>query len=211
MRVLLKRSIHMGALNEFISAAEYIAAFGNPNVILCPRGTSADAGRLPEPPRREHHAAVEGKNLGRGGGGSIALGRQSDLRAGLRARGGGVWRRRTLHRVARQSLARDRRRSEAGADAGRAARDHPAGEAAVGDSTGTERSAGGLDQNDVRGHLWPHEEIEASFRPARGVAARRRARWRNHRRCADGRRFRCARRRISSRRCCSARRPARRS
>jgi len=38
--VLLKRSIHMGAVNEFISAAEYIAAFGNPNIILCPRGTS---------------------------------------------------------------------------------------------------------------------------------------------------------------------------
>ena len=38
--VLLKRSIHMGPLNEFISAAEYIAAFGNPNVILCPRGTT---------------------------------------------------------------------------------------------------------------------------------------------------------------------------
>ncbi|HEY5078724.1 MAG TPA: 3-deoxy-D-arabino-heptulosonate 7-phosphate synthase, partial [Opitutaceae bacterium] len=38
--VLLKRSLHMGSLNEFISAAEYIAAFGNPNVILCPRGTS---------------------------------------------------------------------------------------------------------------------------------------------------------------------------
>lgn len=38
--VLLKRSLHMGALSEFISAAEYIAAFGNPNIILCPRGTS---------------------------------------------------------------------------------------------------------------------------------------------------------------------------
>jgi len=38
--VLLKRSLHMGTLNEFICAAEYIAAFGNPNVILCPRGTS---------------------------------------------------------------------------------------------------------------------------------------------------------------------------
>jgi 3-deoxy-7-phosphoheptulonate synthase len=38
--VLLKRSIHMGPVNEFISAAEYIAAFGNPNVILCPRGTA---------------------------------------------------------------------------------------------------------------------------------------------------------------------------
>ena len=38
--VLLKRSIHMGPINEFISAAEYIAAFGNPNVILCPRGTA---------------------------------------------------------------------------------------------------------------------------------------------------------------------------
>lgn len=38
--VMLKRSIHNGPLSEFISAAEYIAAFGNPNVILCPRGTS---------------------------------------------------------------------------------------------------------------------------------------------------------------------------
>jgi 3-deoxy-7-phosphoheptulonate synthase len=38
--VLLKRSIHMGLINEFISAAEYIAAFGNPNIILCPRGTA---------------------------------------------------------------------------------------------------------------------------------------------------------------------------
>ncbi len=38
--VLLKRSLHMGPLSEFISAAEYIASFGNPNVILCPRGTS---------------------------------------------------------------------------------------------------------------------------------------------------------------------------
>lgn len=38
--VLLKHSIHMGPLSEFISAAEYIAAFGNPNILLCPRGTS---------------------------------------------------------------------------------------------------------------------------------------------------------------------------
>ena len=38
--VLLKRSLHMGPISEFISAAEYIAAFGNPNVILCPRGTA---------------------------------------------------------------------------------------------------------------------------------------------------------------------------
>ena len=38
--VLLKRSIHMGPVNEFISAVEYIAAFGNPNILLCPRGTA---------------------------------------------------------------------------------------------------------------------------------------------------------------------------
>lgn len=38
--VLLKRSIHMGTVSEFISAAEYIAAFGNPNILLCPRGTA---------------------------------------------------------------------------------------------------------------------------------------------------------------------------
>lgn len=38
--VLLKRGLHMGSVTEFISAAEYIVNFGNPNVILCPRGTA---------------------------------------------------------------------------------------------------------------------------------------------------------------------------
>lgn len=38
--VLLKRGLHMGSITEFISAAEYIVNFGNPNVILCPRGTA---------------------------------------------------------------------------------------------------------------------------------------------------------------------------
>ena len=38
--VLLKRSLHMGSVTEFISAAEYIVNFGNPNVMLCPRGTA---------------------------------------------------------------------------------------------------------------------------------------------------------------------------
>ena len=38
--VLLKRSLHMGPINEFIAAAEYIVSFGNPNVLLCPRGTA---------------------------------------------------------------------------------------------------------------------------------------------------------------------------
>jgi|TARA_B110000503_G_scaffold117150_1_gene176877 3-deoxy-7-phosphoheptulonate synthase len=38
--VLLKRSMGMGPINEFIAAAEYIAAAGNPDIILCPRGTS---------------------------------------------------------------------------------------------------------------------------------------------------------------------------
>ncbi|MGH8017317.1 MAG: 3-deoxy-D-arabino-heptulosonate 7-phosphate synthase [Opitutaceae bacterium] len=38
--VLLKRGRHMGPIEEFISAAEYIANFGNPNIILCPRGTA---------------------------------------------------------------------------------------------------------------------------------------------------------------------------
>ena len=37
--VLLKRSMHMGNIDEFILAAEYVAAQGNPNIILCPRGT----------------------------------------------------------------------------------------------------------------------------------------------------------------------------
>ncbi len=37
--VLLKRGRHMGPVDEFISAAEYIVSNGNPNVIFCPRGT----------------------------------------------------------------------------------------------------------------------------------------------------------------------------
>ncbi len=37
--VLLKRGRHMGAVDEYVSAAEYIVHFGNPNVMLCPRGT----------------------------------------------------------------------------------------------------------------------------------------------------------------------------
>ncbi len=38
-RVLLKRSMHMGPVSEFILAGEYIVAQGNPNILLCPRGT----------------------------------------------------------------------------------------------------------------------------------------------------------------------------
>jgi 3-deoxy-7-phosphoheptulonate synthase len=38
--VLLKRGLHMGPISEFIAAAEYIVSFGNPNVLLCPRGTA---------------------------------------------------------------------------------------------------------------------------------------------------------------------------
>ncbi len=38
--VLLKRSMGMGPINEFIAASEYIAAGGNPDIMLCPRGTS---------------------------------------------------------------------------------------------------------------------------------------------------------------------------
>lgn len=38
--VLLKRSMHMGKIDEFILAAEYVVAQGNPNILLCPRGTS---------------------------------------------------------------------------------------------------------------------------------------------------------------------------
>ena len=37
--ILLKRAMHMGSLNEFISAGEYIVSGGNPNILLCPRGT----------------------------------------------------------------------------------------------------------------------------------------------------------------------------
>lgn len=37
--ILLKRSRAMAPVSEFISAAEYLVANGNPNVLLCPRGT----------------------------------------------------------------------------------------------------------------------------------------------------------------------------
>ncbi len=37
--ILLKRGMHMGSISEFICAAEYVAAGGNKNVVLCPRGT----------------------------------------------------------------------------------------------------------------------------------------------------------------------------
>ena len=37
--VLLKRGMHMGKVEEFILAAEYIVAGGNPNIVLTPRGT----------------------------------------------------------------------------------------------------------------------------------------------------------------------------
>jgi len=37
--VLLKRSRHMGPIDEFIAAGEYIVSCGNANLLLCPRGT----------------------------------------------------------------------------------------------------------------------------------------------------------------------------
>jgi len=59
--VLLKRGIHMGSVQEFISAAEYIVQLGNPNVILCPRGTQPaldgyrNTGREHRPSRERTH------------------------------------------------------------------------------------------------------------------------------------------------------------
>ncbi|MEE3060164.1 MAG: 3-deoxy-D-arabino-heptulosonate 7-phosphate synthase [Verrucomicrobiota bacterium] len=38
--VLLKRGRHVASPDEFIAAAEYIVAEGNPDVMLCPRGTT---------------------------------------------------------------------------------------------------------------------------------------------------------------------------
>ena len=38
--VLLKRGRHVASPDEFIAAAEYLVASGNPNVMLCPRGTT---------------------------------------------------------------------------------------------------------------------------------------------------------------------------
>lgn len=37
--VILKRGRSMSPVDEFIAAAEYIAVGGNPNILLCPRGT----------------------------------------------------------------------------------------------------------------------------------------------------------------------------
>ncbi len=38
--VLLKRGRHIADPDEFLSAAEYLAATGNPRILLCPRGTT---------------------------------------------------------------------------------------------------------------------------------------------------------------------------
>ena len=38
--VLLKRGRHMSEPDEFLAAAEYLAAGGNPRILLCPRGTT---------------------------------------------------------------------------------------------------------------------------------------------------------------------------
>ena len=38
--ILLKRGRHVASPNEFIAAAEYIVSEGNPDVMLCPRGTT---------------------------------------------------------------------------------------------------------------------------------------------------------------------------
>ncbi len=38
--ILLKRGRHVASPDEFIAAAEYLVAEGNPNVLLCPRGTA---------------------------------------------------------------------------------------------------------------------------------------------------------------------------
>lgn len=38
--ILLKRGRHVASPDEFIAAAEYLVAEGNPNVMLCPRGTT---------------------------------------------------------------------------------------------------------------------------------------------------------------------------
>ncbi|MBG29100.1 MAG: 3-deoxy-D-arabino-heptulosonate 7-phosphate synthase [Opitutae bacterium] len=38
--VLLKRGRHIAPVDEFLAAAEYVVAGGNPNLLLCPRGTT---------------------------------------------------------------------------------------------------------------------------------------------------------------------------
>jgi len=38
--ILLKRGRHMAEPDEFLAAAEYLAAAGNPRILLCPRGTT---------------------------------------------------------------------------------------------------------------------------------------------------------------------------
>jgi 3-deoxy-7-phosphoheptulonate synthase len=38
--VLLKRGRHVAPVDEFLAAAEYLVAGGNPNLMLCPRGTT---------------------------------------------------------------------------------------------------------------------------------------------------------------------------
>src|SRR5690606_8191330 len=74
----------------------------------------AHARRLPQPPRREHHALAQGAHLGARRRRSLPLGRQGRLRARLRARRRRLRGRRPLHRGPREPRPRHRRRSQTG-------------------------------------------------------------------------------------------------
>ena len=119
-------------INEFISAAEYIAAFGNPNIILCPRGTAPTLDGYRNHPDESITPLLKEKTWAPVVvDPSHSVGKASYV-PGVRARRGGVRRGRTLHRSAREPEPRHRRRSEAGAHARRAGGNDRAGESAVG-------------------------------------------------------------------------------
>jgi 3-deoxy-7-phosphoheptulonate synthase len=95
--VLLKRGMHMGPVSEFISAAEYIAAFGNPNVVLCPRGTAPTLDGYRNHPDESITPLLKEKTWAPViVDPSHSVGKAA-LRAGLRPGRRGLWRRRTLH------------------------------------------------------------------------------------------------------------------
>ena len=69
--ILLKRGRHVASPDEFIAAAEYLVAEGNPNVLLCPRGTTPALDGYRNHPDESITPLLKEPNLGSRSSGSI--------------------------------------------------------------------------------------------------------------------------------------------
>lgn len=60
--VLLKRGRHVAPVDEFLAAAEYLVAGGNPNLMLCPRGTTPALDAYRNQPDESITPLIKGKS-----------------------------------------------------------------------------------------------------------------------------------------------------